>query len=71
MVNVKFTCNVQETYYRLLLSGEFITAEERDILRWGRNAKVNIPARFKANGKHAETYKHATAMECLVRTHLS
>ena len=57
----------QETYYELLLAGQFIDEEERTILKWGRNAKVTIPPRFKASGKHAETYKHATAMECLVR----
>lgn len=57
---------LQERYYELLLSGQFINEEEREILRWGRNAKVNVPTRFKASGKHAETYKHATAVECLV-----
>lgn len=60
---------LQERYYELLLSGQFITEEEREILRWGRNAKVNVPPRFKASGKHAETYKHATAIECLVSHH--
>lgn len=32
---------------------------------------MNIPPRFKASGKHGETYKHATAMECLVGLHTS
>ncbi len=32
--------------------------------------QVNIPPRFKASGKHGETYKHATAMECLVGLHI-
>ncbi|CAL8461802.1 g1333 [Coccomyxa elongata] len=64
-VTSQVRAETQETYYQLLLSGEFITEKERDVLRWGRNAKVNIPPRFKASGKHAETYKHATAMECL------
>ena len=37
------------------------------MLGWGRNAKVTVPARFKNNGKAKLTYKHATAMEVLVR----
>ena len=60
-------CCAQETYYELLLAGQFISEEEREVLRWGRNAKVTVPQRFKASGKHGETYKHATAVECLVR----
>ncbi|EIE25234.1 ribonuclease III [Coccomyxa subellipsoidea C-169] len=64
-VTSQVRAETQETHYQLLLSGKFITEEEREILRWGRNAKVNVPPRFKASGKHAETYKHATAMECL------
>ena len=31
---------LQETYYELLLAGQFIDEEERSVLRWGRNAKV-------------------------------
>ena len=58
---------LQETHYELLLAGSFPTEEERDVLAWGCNAKVTVPARFKNNGKAKLTYKHATAMEVLVR----
>lgn len=37
------------------------------MLAWGCNAKVTVPPRFKNNGKAKLTYKHATAMEVLVR----
>lgn len=57
---------LQEIHYELLLSGSFATEEERDVLAWGCNAKVNVPPRFKNSGKHKLTYKHATAMEVLV-----
>ena len=58
---------LQETHYELLLAGSFLTEEERDVLAWGCNAKVTTPPRFKNNGKAKLTYKHATAMEVLVR----
>ena len=56
----------QENQYELLLAGSFITEEEKDVLAWGCNAKVNVPPRFKNNSKHKLTYKRATAMEVLV-----
>ena len=59
----------QESHYELLLAGDVITDEEREVLAWGSNAKVNVPPRFKNSGKHKLTYKHATAMEVLVSTH--
>jgi len=58
----------QENHYELLLAGSFISEEERDVLAWGCNAKVNTPPRFKNNGRAKLTYKHATAMEVLVRS---
>lgn len=57
---------VQEVYYGVLHAGDFLTAEERDVLRWGGNAKVTVPPRFSKSGSHAVTYKRATALECLV-----
>lgn len=59
---------LQEVYYGVLHAGDFLTDEEQDVLRWGGNAKVTVPPRFSKSGSHAVTYKHATALECLVRT---
>ena len=67
----KWPVVLQEIHYELLLSGSFATEEERDVLAWGCNAKVNVPPRFKNSGKHKLTYKHATAMEVLVGIPLS
>ena len=55
---------MQEVYYGVLLGGDFLTVVERDVLRWGGNAKTATPARFQTGSR---TYKHATALECLVR----
>lgn len=37
------------------------------MLRWGRNANVKVPKRFHSSGLHGQTYKEASAIECLVR----
>ncbi|KAK9820588.1 hypothetical protein WJX72_011989 [[Myrmecia] bisecta] len=55
-----------ENLLDVLEAGPFLTDEERDVVRWGRNAKVTVPKRFVGNGRHMQTYKNATAMECLV-----
>jgi 23S rRNA maturation mini-RNase III len=55
----------QEMYYELLSATPFLTNDERDVLRWGRNAKVSVPKRFTAV-KNGEVYRKATAIECLV-----
>ena len=58
---------MQAIIYEILQSGQFLTGAEREILRWGHNAKVVVPKRFHASGKHINIYKQATAVECLVR----
>lgn len=45
----------QETYYELLLAGQFIDDEERSVLRWGRNAKV----RKKGGRRDTQTLVHS------------
>lgn len=56
----------QEVYYEVLIAGTWLSEEERDVLRWGRNAKVkSVPKRLVA-AKSGEAYRKATAMECLV-----
>ena len=52
--------------YELLRAGAYLTDDERDVLRWGRNAKVTVPKRFGSAGPHADKYRAATAVECLV-----
>lgn len=51
-----------------LTAGPFLTDAERDILRWGRNAKVKaIPKRLTGGGAAtAGLYRSATALEVLV-----
>jgi len=57
---------IQERYLEQLMAGPFLSAEEQDVIRWGNNAKITIPKRFSQSGKHAQTYRAATAIECLV-----
>lgn len=55
----------QAQYYEKLRDGEFLTDCEREVLRWGKNAKnVSMPRRFTDS---VHVYKMATALECLVR----
>lgn len=51
-----------------LSAGAFLSEAERDILRWGRNAKVKaIPKRLTGGGAAtAGVYRSATALEVLV-----
>lgn len=58
----------QAEAYRTLESGTFLTLEERDVLRWGRNATGTSPKRLSQGGMTREIYRAATAIECLVRT---
>jgi hypothetical protein len=57
---------LQERYLEQLMAGPVLSAEEKDVIRWGNNAKITIPKRFSQSGKHAQTYRAATAIECLV-----
>ncbi len=36
----------QSTFYEVLKSGTFLTEPEREIMRWGHNARTSIPKRF-------------------------
>ena len=47
--------------------GVFLTQEERDVLRWGRNATGTSPKRLSQGAFSKEIYRSATAIECLVR----
>lgn len=58
----------QSAAYKALDSSDFLTQEERDILRLGRNATDTSPKRLSQGGMTKEIYREATAIECLVRT---
>ncbi|KAL4444377.1 hypothetical protein ABPG75_012114 [Micractinium tetrahymenae] len=55
----------QEQLYKRLLDRAFLTDAERDVLRWGRNATGVTPKRLSDTELKRETYRAATAMECL------
>ena len=59
---------LQERYLEQLMAGPILSPEEHDVIRWGGNAKITIPKRFSQSGKHAQTYRAATSIECLVST---
>jgi len=54
-------------YFEVLVCGPLLSEDEREVLKWGHNAKVghNAPKRL-THGKQLDTYKKATALECLV-----
>lgn len=50
-----------------LIDGKFLTDDERDVLRWGRNANKSLsPKRAITLAKG--DYRKSTAFECLVRS---
>ena len=58
---------LQERYLEQLLATPLLTDHEREIIKWGKNAKITIPKRLSRSGAHTITYRNATALECLVR----
>ena len=106
MVTASVRAEAQAAFAERLEAGGFLSEAEKDVLRWGRNAKVTMPKRFvggKAkdngprggkvkkgaaaaaaaaasssssssapltktvvSGPHANVYRSATALECLV-----
>jgi ribonuclease-3 family protein len=108
LVTASVRAEAQAAFAERLEAGGFLSEGERDVLRWGRNAKVTMPKRFvggKAkdngprggakgkkkdegsaasssssssssssppptktvvSGPHANVYRSATALECLV-----
>lgn len=65
-VTAAVRAEAQAAALETLLSGPLLTDEERDVVRWGRNARVSVPKRFAGAGPHAATYRAATAAEALV-----
>ncbi|KAL3138810.1 hypothetical protein ABBQ32_005650 [Trebouxia sp. C0010 RCD-2024] len=66
LVTSEVRAESQERYLEQLVAGPFLSPEEHDIIRWGNNAKITIPKRFSQSGKHAQTYRAATSIECLI-----
>lgn len=110
LVTASVRAEAQAAFAEALEAGGFLSDEEKDVLRWGKNAKVTVPKRFvggkekdrgprggggkgkwgsnnnnnnKGNvssaaaeaaanksvavsGPHANVYRSATALECLV-----
>ncbi|PSC72418.1 ribonuclease III [Micractinium conductrix] len=54
----------QEALCKQLLASGWLNEEEQDVLRWGRNATGVTPKRLDS-GLKRETYRAATAIECL------
>jgi len=50
----------------LLENSKFLSDEELNILRWGKNATGILPKRFNHGSGSREIYRNATAIECLV-----
>ena len=60
----------QAEAYTALVNGAFLEADEKDVLRWGRNATGTSPKRLSQGGFNKEVYRAATAVECLVSVQL-
>ena len=60
----------QAESFRALEGGTFLTQDEKDVLRWGRNATGTSPKRLSQGGMTREIYRAATAIECLVSVFL-
>mmetsp|Transcript_20166 Transcript_20166/g.60839 ORF Transcript_20166/g.60839 Transcript_20166/m.60839 type:complete len:236 (+) Transcript_20166:132-839(+) len=65
-VIAKVRAEAQEVYYGVLVGGDFLTDQERDILRWGQNGKIKTPTRFQRSSVSGKVYVRATALECLI-----
>lgn len=57
----------QAVHFENLMEGDFLQNQERQVLRWGRNATGgSAPKRFSKPQVTREVYRAATAVECLV-----
>eukprot|EP00667_Euglena_gracilis_P027073 EG_transcript_33182 len=63
------TCaEAQAHCYQKLITGNFLTAYEKEVLKWGRNSSREscVPKRLRGERKGSATYHTGTAVECLV-----
>ncbi|KAI5055696.1 hypothetical protein GOP47_0029217 [Adiantum capillus-veneris] len=57
-------CEAQDISLRLLLKDDFLSEEERDIVRWGKNVQTNHKKATKRAG--AAVYSRASSLETLI-----
>lgn len=66
-VKTNVRAETQQQYYQQLVDhATLLTDEERDVLRWGTNATGTMPKRTTTGALSKESYREATALECLV-----
>jgi len=56
----------QSAAFKHLIETNFLTKEELEVLRWGKNASGSLPKRLNKSKPSREIYREATAIECLV-----
>lgn len=57
-------CEAQDVFLKMLLKDDFLTEEERDIVRWGKNVQTNHKRATKRAG--AAVYSRASSLETLI-----
>lgn len=57
-------CESQDVFLKLLLKDDFLSDEERDIVRWGKNVQTNHKKATKRAG--AAVYSRASSLETLI-----
>lgn len=67
MVPLQTNAYIQEDAYNTLVNGAILVDEEQSILKWGLNATGTSPKRLSTGSVKKQTYRAATALECLVR----
>ena len=63
-VRGRVNAEAQALLVERLLKGDWLTQEERGVLRWGRNAAVSAPRRLKGR-EGLNQYRNASALEVL------
>lgn len=56
----------QSAAFKHLVETNFLSKEELEVLRWGKNASGSLPKRLNKSKPAREIYREATAIECLV-----
>lgn len=57
-------CEAQDVFLKTLLKDGFLTEEERDVVRWGKNVQTNHKRATKRAG--AAVYSRASSLETLI-----
>jgi ribonuclease-3 family protein len=56
----------QSQAFSKLVDSGILNEEERNVLRWGKNASGTLPRRLSSDKVQRSVYREATAVECLV-----